>query len=50
MGGENGWEVTDEIHGGFCKCVVKSNGAQQMEQQSVKLVQTLGMARCFVVQ
>jgi hypothetical protein len=44
MGVKNGWEVTDEIHGGFCKCVVRSNGAQQMEQWSVKLVQIVGKA------
>jgi hypothetical protein len=48
--GEKGWEVTDEIQGGFCKSVVRSNGAWQMEQQSVKLVQKLGKVRCFVVQ
>jgi hypothetical protein len=49
-GVKNGWEDTDEIQGEFCKNVVRSNGAQQMEQQSVKLVQKLGKARCFVVQ
>jgi hypothetical protein len=50
MGVKNRREVTDEMQGGFRKKVVRCNGAQQMEQQSVKLVQTLGRAICFVVQ
>ena len=46
---KNGCEVTDEIQGGFCKNVVRSNRAQQMEQQSVKLAQKLGKTRSSVV-
>lgn len=48
-GVKNGRKVTDEIQGGFCKDVVRSNRAQQIERLSVKLVRKLGKARCFVV-